>query len=142
MTHPLGPLQRELAAVRTEITAVEEQRRELHEQETVLASRERRLREQERDLLAAIAGTVPPDPPPPITAPPMDPRLFAVLPRTEAVLRVVGESDLPLGIQAIVDELERRGREGDSYPLVAATLQMLLRSGRVARITRGRYAAA
>lgn len=135
-----GPLQQRLIEVEARLQDVDA---ELRRQSEVTAGlqAERAGLVIMKDRLLQSLGEGPPTSPPPTMHPP-DPGNLAPLPRTEAILRVVNDSDLPLSIQSIVDELERRGRTEERYEVVAATLQLLLRTGRVRRIDRGRYAAA
>jgi hypothetical protein len=69
-------------------------------------------------------------------------RLDAIKKRTNAIEVVLRQVGRPLSIDEVREALDEAWREPSTYAVVASTLNLLHRTGRISKIGRGRYVAA
>lgn len=62
--------------------------------------------------------------------------------RTEAIEALLRHAAKPLSIDEVREALNRQWTDESSYAVVASTLNLLHRTGRIAKVARGRYVAA
>jgi chromosome segregation ATPase len=95
------------------------------------------LRAQRDALAAALAAARPSDAG---TEEPL--RLDAIKKRTEAIETLLRHAGTPMSIDEVKDALNESWHDTSEYPVVASTLNLLHRTGRISKVARGRYVAA
>jgi Lon protease-like protein len=69
-------------------------------------------------------------------------RLDAIKKRTEAIEALLRHAGTPMSIDQVKEALNQHWRDTSDYQVVASTLNLLHRTGRITKVARGRYVAA